>query len=174
MNTTLNLLDHIRIASPCPASWAAMAGDERVRFCLQCEKNVYNLSSMTKEAAEALIVEKEGRLCARFYQRADGTILTADCPVGLRAARWAAAKMAGAVAALLGILLPVGSAIGGGRSIWASRLRTVQPFKVVSEWMQPWQMPGLMGDVCLPPPPSQQITSTTSTGGAVSPSPQSH
>jgi hypothetical protein len=41
--------------------------------------NVYNLSEMSQESAEALIAETEGRLCVRFYQRADGTVLTRDC-----------------------------------------------------------------------------------------------
>jgi hypothetical protein len=47
--------------------------------------NVYNLSNMTKKDAEALILSTEGRLCVRYYHRADGTILTDNCPVGLRA-----------------------------------------------------------------------------------------
>jgi hypothetical protein len=34
------------------------------------------------EAAE-LIRTKEGKFCGRFYRRADGRMLTADCPVGL-------------------------------------------------------------------------------------------
>jgi len=81
---TLPLLDQIRIASPCKADWNEMLGDERVRFCLGCEKNVYNLSSMQRDDAEALLRERLGNdLCVRFYQRADGTILTQDCPVGV-------------------------------------------------------------------------------------------
>ncbi len=31
--------------------------------------------------------EREGELCVRFYRRADGTMLTADCPRGLAAVR---------------------------------------------------------------------------------------
>src|SRR5690348_11198318 len=48
----LPLLDRIQIASPCEASWDAMNGDDRVRFCGLCEKNVYNLSAMTRDEAE--------------------------------------------------------------------------------------------------------------------------
>lgn len=77
-----DILANIRIASPCPARWADMIGDDRSRFCAQCEKNVYHLSGMTAEDIATLILEKEGDLCARFYQRPDGTMLTADCPVG--------------------------------------------------------------------------------------------
>lgn len=77
-------LDQIRIASPCRADWDAMQGDDRVRFCAECGKNVYNLSAMSRPEAEALVVEKEGRMCARFYQRADGSALTSDCPIGVR------------------------------------------------------------------------------------------
>src|SRR5579864_2028571 len=34
----LPMLDGISVASPCDASWEAMKGDERVRFCGACEK----------------------------------------------------------------------------------------------------------------------------------------
>jgi hypothetical protein len=77
-------LDNVRIASPCRADWDAMQGDNRVRFCAECGKNVYNLSALTRPEAEALVTEKEGRMCVRFYQRADRSALTSDCPVGVR------------------------------------------------------------------------------------------
>jgi len=82
-----NPLAHVRVASPCRADWDQMIGSDRVRFCGQCSLNVYNLSAMTREAAESLIAANEGRLCVRFYRRRDGSIITQDCPVGLRAVR---------------------------------------------------------------------------------------
>ena len=85
---SLPMLDQVRVASPCSASWDEMLGDERVRFCMSCEKNVYNLSAMSREEAERLLEERIGKdLCVRFYQRADGTILTEDCPVGVKKKR---------------------------------------------------------------------------------------
>jgi hypothetical protein len=79
----LPMLDQIKVASPCNASWDEMVGDDRVRFCLQCDKNVFNLSSMSRDEAEALLEQRaSGELCVRYYQRADGTIMTSDCPVG--------------------------------------------------------------------------------------------
>lgn len=80
-------LDNIKVASPCSANWDEMFGNERKRFCGECKLNVYNLSGMTKYDAENLLVVSEGRLCVRYFQRSDGTILTADCPVG-----WAKVK----------------------------------------------------------------------------------
>ena len=82
MNAT-ELLAQVKVASPCPARWEDMSGDERSRFCLQCNKHVYNLSAMSSRDAAELIRAKEGKLCSRFYRRSDGTMLTADCPVGL-------------------------------------------------------------------------------------------
>jgi len=79
----LPVLDNLHIAAPCKADWAKMTGDARARFCGACEKNVYNLSEMTRADAEALLIAKEGKLCVRYYQRQDGTIITADCPDGL-------------------------------------------------------------------------------------------
>jgi hypothetical protein len=75
-------LDNMRIASPCTARWNDMTGDDRKRLCAQCNKDVYNLSGMTRAEAEELIVATAGKLCGRFYQRADGTILLADCVIG--------------------------------------------------------------------------------------------
>ena len=99
-------LEQIRIATPCSADWDDMAGDARVRFCGKCEKNVYNLSAMTRQEGEALVRQKEGRLCVRLYQRQDGTVITSDCPVGVRRQRlrarvWARVSGAAASAALV-------------------------------------------------------------------------
>src|SRR4051812_30567591 len=81
------LLENVRIGTPCDASWEAMEGDERVRFCGECRKNVYNLSALPRAEAERVLAEREGPMCIRLYQRADGTVMTSDCPVGLRRLR---------------------------------------------------------------------------------------
>ena len=116
MDETAPALDGIRVAPPCPASWKGMTGDARVRHCAGCRKNVYNLSAMTRREAETLVREREGRLCVRFFRRADGTILTADCPVGLRAVRRRLALLGSALAATFAGLLLGGCArnAGGG------------------------------------------------------------
>jgi len=98
----LPILDNIRVATPCSADWDQMSGDERVRACGACNKNVYNLSNMTRDEAETLIVAKEGRLCVRYFQRADGTILLADCTVGKSQKRKRRVIAAGAAALLAG------------------------------------------------------------------------
>jgi hypothetical protein len=94
-------IDRLRIATPCPISWEQMAGDSRVRFCGHCRLNVYNISELSRSEAEALIVSTEGRVCARLFRRRDGTILTKDCPVGLRALRMRVSKKATAVFATI-------------------------------------------------------------------------
>ena len=94
-------LHTLKVASPCHADWDAMEGDDQARFCGTCRKNVYNLSEMTHDEAQALVSRLEGRLCVRFYTRADGTLLTQDCPVGLRAVRRKLARKLSYAAALL-------------------------------------------------------------------------
>lgn len=101
MKEPTSLLGRMRVASPCGASWETMEGDERVRFCRLCSLNVYDISGMTRAEAEALVSKTEGRLCARLTRRADGTVLTKDCPVGLRALRVRAARATGAAFAAL-------------------------------------------------------------------------
>ena len=102
-------LRNVRVASPCPADWDRMIGDERARFCGQCELNVYNLSAMSTLEAESLIARTEGRLCVRYYRRKDGSIITQDCPAGLRRLKQRAARIKRAVASLvLGFLAGLG------------------------------------------------------------------
>src|SRR5262245_10585878 len=48
-------LDTLKVASPCPASWDEMVGDERTRFCGKCQKNVHNVSEMTRAEAETFL-----------------------------------------------------------------------------------------------------------------------
>ena len=99
-------LDVIEVPSPCPESWEGMKGDGPVRFCGLCEMNVYNLSAMTRDEAEALVRERDGRLCVRFYRRADGTVTTTDCaPRRFAALRKVARRtMTGAAALLIALL----------------------------------------------------------------------
>ena len=96
MTQQKDFLDRMRIASPCHVGWENMKGDERTRFCAQCSLNVHNISAMTRDEVASLVAKTEGRICARLYRRADGTVLTRDCPVGLRALRRRVSKAAGA------------------------------------------------------------------------------
>ena len=97
----LPVLDNLRVATPCTARWDQMTGDDRVRHCNQCDKSVYNLSGMTRDEAEALVIERNGKLCARYYQRRDGTIVFSDCKREDHH-RWVAAGAAALLAAGVG------------------------------------------------------------------------
>jgi len=114
-------LDDLQVATPCTADWDGMAGDDRVRFCSQCHLHVYDLSALTAEQATALLREKERTPCVRFYRRRDGTIMTADCPIGIRRLahyplRWAAT--------ILGVTFAVMLSVGASSSgrAWVRRM----------------------------------------------------
>lgn len=104
-----NPLRNVRVAAPCPANWESMCGNEQVRFCAQCNLNVYNLSGMTRPEAEAFVTRAEGRVCIRFFRRADGTILTQNCPVGWRALKKRVSGVAkAAVSTVMGFVAGLG------------------------------------------------------------------
>jgi hypothetical protein len=145
-------LDTIRVASPCDASWEAMPGDDRVRLCPQCARRVYNLAAMSRREAEDLLRQAESRLCVRLYRRADGTVLTGDCPVGLRRLWRTAALATGAAAAL--VLSAIGWATVPAvpvRGNLAGPLRghLPQPVQAILDWIDP---PPIMGAICPPRP----------------------
>lgn len=95
------MLPQLRVASPCTADWERMTGDDRVRYCDQCTLNVYNFSEMSSMQIEQLLLKSTGRVCGRLYQRADGTILTKDCPVGFGARARRVSPVAGAALAAM-------------------------------------------------------------------------
>lgn len=133
-------LDQIRVATPCTASWDAMDGDDRVRHCKQCRRDVFNLSSLTLAEAEDLIWRTERRICARFYRRADGTILTADCRGGRRPAWQITAWLAGTgvlLAAVVSLLMRTPSSPSGAtaRAPSPTPVPTTQPAEMTDEEM---------------------------------------
>ena len=160
MNITLN---QVRIASPCTAPWEEMVGDDRSRLCGHCHLNVYNIVAMSQHEAERLIAEKEGRLCLRLHQRADGTVITRDCPIGLAALRRKSVWLLGKIAA--------GFAIALGGFAWATdfanpyreriALDGAAPISTLARWMRepPSQQIMITGGVMMmPPPPAPQAS----------------
>ena len=72
------MLEQIRIASPCSADWERMAGNDRVRFCSQCNLNVFNFSEMTTAEVERLVATTQGRLCGCAKTSGDEFIPDSD------------------------------------------------------------------------------------------------
>ncbi|MGH7176452.1 MAG: hypothetical protein ACREJC_03640 [Tepidisphaeraceae bacterium] len=139
MNQRISL-DVIDIATPCPASWDDMHGDDRVRFCDSCRLHVYDLSSMSREAAEELVSSREGRLCVRFYRRTDGAIVTRDCGRIRAAARRTRAVICAVGAAVWTLaLVPLG----------LSRAEPNHDTELLGT-MKPPDSP-VMGDIAFPP-----------------------
>jgi hypothetical protein len=132
------MLETLRIASPCSESWNAMEGDERVRFCGGCSKYVYNVAAMTTAEAQTLIAENEGELCMRLFRRRDGTVITSDCPVGVRrkqVTKIAAAALAFGGAALSLAALSPATAAHDRDDSRAPRVRRGQAASAVEEKM---------------------------------------
>ena len=101
MTNPLQILESVRIASPCPVPWEDMEGGDHVRHCGQCDCRVYNLSTVTAEEGMRILRETEGRLCVQLWRRADGTLITTDCPVGLREKMRRLRRKVSAVAAMV-------------------------------------------------------------------------
>ncbi|MGV0028944.1 hypothetical protein [Phormidesmis priestleyi] len=56
-----------------------MVGDRRVRKCPYCQLNVYNFMGMAPDEILEVINAHEGKLCAQFYARSDGTMTLEVC-----------------------------------------------------------------------------------------------
>lgn len=87
---THEFLAPFTIPTPCSMAWDRMSGDDRVRYCEACGKDVYNLTEMTSDEVSALLAsldEQGGELCGRAFQRPDGTLVTSECHPGRRVLR---------------------------------------------------------------------------------------
>lgn len=139
-----NPLSNVRVASPCPASWDEMVGDNQKRFCGQCKLNVYNLSGMTQNEAENLLMNAEGRLCVRFYRRADGTVLTQDCPVGWKALK---RKVSRTATAAFSFVVGLFGGLGFGAAYESEQKATIGALPVVPVIREITEEPVVMGGV---------------------------
>jgi hypothetical protein len=102
------ILDRINIPSPCTADWDSMIGNDRVRFCLHCSKQVSNLSEMTRKKALELVARSKGQICVRYYRRPDGLLQTAGpqrqlYQIKRRASRLAAGAFTAALSLCSGV-----------------------------------------------------------------------
>lgn len=61
-------IDSVRVKEPCAESWDKMSGNDRVRFCSHCAKNVNDISAMTRREALKLVRRSSGSLCVRYIE----------------------------------------------------------------------------------------------------------
>ncbi len=146
MNEEPTVLDRLVIAAPCSASWNSMEGDDRIRHCNSCSKHVYNISSMTRQEAEQFLSQQSTGKCMRFFRRKDGTVLTDDCPVGLRKIRERCRTAINWIAGMATLLM---SWSGGALAQYAGSSDSSPESKASPPPCQP-----LMGDVYIPPHPA--------------------
>src|SRR5438552_5685758 len=95
----------VHIASPCQKPWQAMQGDDRVRYCDHCRRQVHNLSQINSAEAQRLVENRTGDLCVCYAPARDGNVQTLDYQPAagrLRSTRfWIAAAAIGALIASL-------------------------------------------------------------------------
>lgn len=75
------LLERVRVLQPCAAKWDEMTAQSNVearRSCEHCEREVYDLSRMTRAAAEDFIRNAKGRACVRLVKDARGRVVTKE------------------------------------------------------------------------------------------------
>lgn len=63
-----------KLTIDCPQKWSSMSGDEKIRHCGMCKKDIHNLEEYSEEEAQAIIAE--GTNCVRMEANHRGQIKT--------------------------------------------------------------------------------------------------
>jgi hypothetical protein len=128
------ILSRITIRNPCPMEWDRMSGDDRVRYCAACGKNVYNLTAMSPDEIASLfstVPEPGERRCVRLYRRPDGTLSVSGCQP---APRGAVRPWQFTIRSLMAIIAGCAAMLGITKWLWP-------------EQKQPKPPPAAQGDV---------------------------
>lgn len=68
-----SFIESIKVEKPCSQDWDTMHGNDQVRFCDHCSKNVNDLSTITVKQARKLVLRSGGDLCVRYrYEKGKG------------------------------------------------------------------------------------------------------
>lgn len=70
----------LSIKTPCPKLWGELVGDDKKRFCSQCQKHVFNGESMTQIEVTDMVREGNGTTCMRLITDDSGSIVYKDSP----------------------------------------------------------------------------------------------
>ena len=137
----------IDIPAPCAADWNGMPGDERVRHCAVCDKDVHSLSELSAAGIASLL--ERGNVCLRLRIEADGSVVHRRRRSNGRAARIVATAALAAMAAC-------GKQTQGSPPLPANEA-TAAPANAVAPatTVEPdtSALPAVIGSAASPPPP---------------------
>ena len=152
MQEKRNLIDDIFIGAPCPVDWNEMKGTEKVRTCLGCDKNVYNLSELNRSEAEHLLQKNGDRVCLLLERDHKGKPVLSEKtgnfdPAGI---------LKGIAASVLGVILSISSVFAKEPAKDSnSKNKTIpEKNKVLTKprkaKLKVKNLPALPGEVCIP------------------------
>lgn len=73
-------LNNLAIVSPCSIDWQDLSGDDRIRYCSDCNLHVHNFAAMTSGEIDLLMQSDSNRVCGRIT-RFEGAIITKDSKI---------------------------------------------------------------------------------------------
>jgi len=130
MTTRDRELERLRVVSPCRSSWDDMRCDARRRYCVECERHVYDFAQLTAREVAGLVEATGGALCARVTRDGFGRLVTLPPPPaaelsGPPGSRRSVPLAAVAVAAVLGL--------GGAAAVHAADAAVATPLAAEQE-----------------------------------------
>ena len=122
-------IDNVRVGSPCTEDWDNMHGNDQVRMCDHCVKEVNNLSEFTRKQAKRLVRASDGNICIRYYEHpvTKQPLFAAQFHQITRRAPSIAAGVVGATLSLSALSYAQGGTVSTQRAISVEKTVAVEP-----------------------------------------------
>jgi hypothetical protein len=168
--------DQVEITTPCGVDWNGLSRRGNARFCGQCTKLVHDLSSLTEDAARALLQSASGELCVRYLYDATGKIHFSPKAALVPASRLSWRGLARAASLSAPLLMQACGGNAGGYDPWPVACQSTDPSSTAStapSTMDPTTvapLDGGVGDMNVHLPPcAEPAPSATSEGDPAEP-----
>lgn len=96
-------VDRLKIDFPCTADWNQMRGNERIRYCEECNKYVYDFARLPRRQVEEMMAASPGRICAKLTYKNNSLVFLDSKPRPRPESHRASPLAAAILTAMLGI-----------------------------------------------------------------------
>lgn len=125
----------LKVKQRCPVGWESMQGDDKRRFCGQCQKYVHNVSALNQKERQALTTGDGLQECVYYIENSRGEIADLSLLVTFR--RWFPSLRLASWSAVMALLPVTLTGCAGKRCPEPTPSATTHSYHPPEHWKAP-------------------------------------